>query len=193
MAKKRKKGKQMRRTLAPRHEMALNYFYGISNFNKTDALRRAGYKSPKEYLHLFAREDVKAAMAAREEETRERYAVDYDNLMRELMRVAVSSPFDFLEFDEDGNTYVDLEKLTAEQARAIGEVTIETYMEGRGENAREVKRIKVKPWNKLEAADKVLRHAGISKEKSPLAGAANDLVDRINAGMRRVSNVKEDD
>ena len=74
-------------------------------------------------------------------------------------------------------------------APAIGEVTVETYMEGKGEEAREVKRVRVKPWSKLAALDQLMRHAGLSKDKTN--AALLDVAARLTAGLKRIGKDTE--
>ena len=51
----------------------------------------------------------------------------------------------------DGSLVLDFEILTRDQAAALQEVTVETYMEGRGKNAREVKKVRFKLAGKRAA------------------------------------------
>lgn len=178
--------------LTEKQERALNYYYGMSNFNKTDALRRAGYSKPAKYGEFWHVPAVKAEMERREARVRAKYEISHDRLLEELTRVAYASPFDYLEIDDDGYVSVDLRKLSADEAKAIGEIQIETVTEKTedGETVESIKRIKVKPWNKLDALDKVMRHAGLSKDKQQVTGELT-LVDRIMAGRRRVQSADD--
>ena len=182
--------RKQEKTLSLRQGKMLDAYYGPSNFCKTDALRRAGYKHPDGQHNKFNLPKVKEEMERREAEVRDRYEVTHERIMGELARIAFSSIRDLAHVDDDGNLIIDPQTLgqaSPDDLRALGEVTVETYVEGKGDQAREVKRIKVKPWPKLQALDQLMRHGGLSKEKSPFEGVA-DLVDRINAGMRRASS-----
>lgn len=185
-AGKRQQGK----TLSPRNRVMLDAYYGPSNFCKTDALRRAGYKNPSSQHNKFNKAPVKTEMERREAEVRSKYEVTHDRIMGELARIAFASIRDLASVDDEGNLIIDPKTLggaSPDDLKALGEVTVETYVEGKGDDAVTVKKIKVKPWPKLQALDQLMRHGGLSKEKSPFEGVA-DLVDRINAGMRRVSS-----
>ncbi len=180
--------------ISPRHLKVIGFYFGISDFNKTDAMRRAGFAHPNKNTSVFARPEVRAEVARRQQLIQERYELSHEILVGELMRIVRSSVLDFMTVEDDGSMLVDLNKADADQLRAIGEVTIESYMQGKGEKMREVKRIRVKPHDKLRAIDSLMRHAGLSKEKSVFEGAG-DLVDRIVAARRRTdpSLVKEDE
>lgn len=181
-----------RQRLSDKHRAVVNYYYGLANFNKTDALRRAGYKHPNHYLRVFNHPGIVEEMERRERLLRERYEVTYDNTIAEIAKIAFSNVLDMARVDEKtGDLLIDFSDAGAAQLAAVGEITVETYMEGRGDDAQEVKRVRVKPYNKLAALDALMRHAGISKDKT--GEALSDLVARINAGRKRLGQETEDD
>ena len=176
--------------LTRRQLKMLDLYYGVCNLNKTAALRQGGYAHPNKSHKIFSFPAVRKEMRRREEATRQKYAVSYERLMDELMRMALSSPLDYMNVGPDGFIEIDLAKASADELRAVGEVVVETYVEGRGATARQVRRVKVKPWPKIEAIDKALRHAGLSRDKLKIEGEVS-LVDRITAARRRVKAVGE--
>ncbi len=178
--------------LSLRHRKMLDFYYTISKLNKTDALRRAKYAHPNKQHGIFSYPSVKAEMVRREKRVEERYDVNYDRLMKELATVAYATVLDFWAVADDGTLTLDLKNTDVEAMRAIGELTIVTRMEGRGENLTEVVTVKMKPWNKLTALEALIRHAGLSKEKIVVEGELK-LVDRLRAAQRRVQIKPEED
>lgn len=182
--------------LSPRYRLVLDFYYGFSNFNKTDALRRAGYKHPNSQLHIFNHPSVVAAMERREAKVREKYDVTYERITDELARVAYASILNYATITDDGHFLIDeksIAKASPEELAAIGEVTVDTHNEFLGDTdadgkpvATVVKRIKVKPWNKLAALESLVRHAGLSKEKIQVVGSVS-LSARIRAARARVT------
>jgi phage terminase small subunit len=173
--------------LSDRDKQVLNFYYGISRLNKTDALRRAGWAHPNKGLQFYTRPAIKAEMERREAQDRERYEITHERIMDELARIAYSSIFDFAEITDDGQFILDeetLAKASMKEIAALGEVTVETYMEGKGEDARQVKRVKIKPWNKLSALGDLMRYGGLSKEKSQVGEMAS-LMERIIAAREQ--------
>lgn len=192
MAKWEKGSRTKRRPLSLRHEQLVDTYFGAANFNKTAALRMCGYRHPEKYTRLFDHPAVVAEVERRHRDTKERYEVTYERTRDEIARVAFSNVFDFAqpEFDNKGKPtgelLFDFSNLSAVQAAAIGEITIETYQEGKGKDAVPVKRVRVKPWNKLAALEQLMRHAGLSRDKADKALA--NLADRIMAGRKRVGD-----
>jgi phage terminase small subunit len=71
---------------------------------------------------------------------------------------------------EDGTAYVDLSNLTREQAAAISEIVTEEYVEGRGESARAVKRVKFKLADKQAALEKLGKVLGMFRDRHEHSG-----------------------
>ena len=131
------------------------------------------------YRHVYAREGTKILsinrmahkmvhhppIAARIAELRKaalaRHNVTIDRIVHELALIGFSNMLDYVTVQPDGTAYVDLSKLTRAQAAAIGELTVETYTEGRGDDAREVKRVRFKLSDKQGALEKLGRHLGM--------------------------------
>jgi len=84
---------------------------------------------------------------------RKRLIVNEDTIIEEVAKLAYSNMTDFIVIQEDGSAVTDLSGLTREQLAALQEVTIDTYYEGRGDNAQAVKSIKFKLAPKLAALE----------------------------------------
>lgn len=65
----------------------------------------------------------------------------------------------------DGDPVVDLSNCTPEQLAAVGEVTVEDFLDGRGDNAREVRKVKFKLLDKKGALVDLGRHLGMFVDK----------------------------
>lgn len=193
VAKKRKTPRKRKPVLSTRHRQVLDFYYGISNLNKTDALRRAGYAHPDKQHGLFSHPAVLEEMARREERFRQKYDVTYDRVRDEIAKVAFFNPMSILRFDEEtGEVEVDLSRADVHEMAAIGEIRVKetTTNVGTKEDPEweTVTRVFVKPWNKMQALEQLMKHAGLSKEKDPLAGAIHSLGDRIVAARKRVAS-----
>lgn len=90
----------------------------------------------------------------------EREKINVSVLINELKHIAMSNMGDY--FVNDGNGDPRLQ-MPGDHERgklaALSEITVESYEEGRGDNKREVKRIKMKTHNKLEAIEKLFKVA----------------------------------
>ena len=79
------------------------------------------------------------------------YEITLNNIFKELAKIAFSNSFDYVSFTKDGDPFVDLSKVTPEQAAAIAELSVDDYVEGRGDDARDVKKVRVKLHDKRSA------------------------------------------
>lgn len=64
----------------------------------------------------------------------------------------------------------DLRDLTVEQSACVQELTTETYLDGHGDDAREVKRVKFKLYDKRASLVDILRYHGAFKDKVEHSG-----------------------
>ncbi len=87
-------------------------------------------------------------------------------MIRELAKIGFANMLDYITIGKDGDPYVDLSKLTREQAAAIGEVTVEDFTDGRGEDARDVRRVKFKLADKRGALVDLGRYFGLFTDKT---------------------------
>jgi phage terminase small subunit len=90
-----------------------------------------------------------------------RHEVTVERIVEELAAIAFANMAEYVTVEADGATYVDLSGLARLQFAAISEVTTDSYMDGRGEDAREVKRVKVKLSDKQAALEKLGKHLGM--------------------------------
>lgn len=180
------------KVLTERFKRLIDLYFTVSNFDKTDATRRAGYRHPNKYsTQLFKKPAIVAEIDRRHRVAQEKHDITHDLIMQEMRKIGFSSLGDFMEFDEATGNFIgiNLNRDQMEQIAALGEVKIETYLDGRGDEAVSVKRVTVKPYNKLAALEAMMKHGGLSKDKGH--EALDNLVDLIRAGRSRVGKTED--
>ena len=95
------------------------------------------------------------------ERAAERYAVTTDRVIGELARIAFANSLDYWTIDSNGEPTIDLSKVDRDKGAAISEIIVDRYMDGKSENAREVKRIRIKLASKQAALESLGRHLGL--------------------------------
>ena len=85
--------------------------------------------------------------------------------------------------DDTSDVVAGLRDLQAEHAATIQELTVETYVEGAGEFAREVKRVKVKLHGKHAPLAELRRHYEPDKHEHTGAGGGPIQVDDVSEGL----------
>jgi phage terminase small subunit len=119
--------------------------------NATQAAIRAGYSQRTARSigsENLARPAIADAIAMATQAQSERLKRTADHVVREVERLAFSNILDYITPSEDGGVVVDLSALTRDQGAAIQDVTIEQFMDGKGADARPVRRIKFKLHDK---------------------------------------------
>jgi phage terminase small subunit len=136
----------------------------LVDLNATQAAKRAGYS--KKTAGQVGAENLKKpviadAIAEAQEARSERTSITQDTVLRELARLGFSNMLDYMRVGDDGDPYLDFSDLTREQAAAIAEVTVEDFKDGRGEDARDVRKIKFKLADKKAPLELLGRHVGL--------------------------------
>ena len=94
----------------------------------------------------------------------------------ELGRVAFANMMDYMRIDPaTGDPTLDWSGLTREQAAALTEVTVDDYIDGRGERARDVRKVKFKLGDKRAALMDIAKLFGWIVEKRE-----NKIVDEFD-------------
>jgi phage terminase small subunit len=136
--------------------------------NATQAAIRAGYSEATAYSQgqrLLKNVEVAAFIESAMAERAERTEITADRVLRELALIGFANMADYMSAGPDGDPFLDFSGLTRDQAAALAEVTVEDFKDGRGEDAREVRRIKFKLADKKGALVDIGRHLGMFKDK----------------------------
>ena len=72
---------------------------------------------------------------------------------------------DYMKIGPDGDPVLNFAELSRDQAAALVEVTVEDFLDGRGEDAREVRKVKFKLADKRGALDLLGKHLGLFRDR----------------------------
>lgn len=106
-------------------------------------LKKAEFKARLDELMGLTASD--AVMTARE-------------VLEELSRIGRANMADYMRVGPEGDPALNFGELTRDQAAALAEVTVEDFTDGRGDDARDVRRVKFKLWDKRAALNDLGRH-----------------------------------
>ena len=140
----------------------------LIDLNATQAAIRAGYS--KKTAGAIGVENLKkpliaAAISEGRRKQAERTEITADKVLAEPALLGFANMRDYIRISKDGEPYIDLSELTREQAAAISEVAVDDYVDKRGENAREVKKVRLKFHDKKGALVEIGKHLGMFTEK----------------------------
>ena len=134
--------------------------YGVDS-NATQAAIRAGYSAKtaeQQGYQLLQNTSVAAAIAERAEKLSQKLEITAERVLRELALIGFANMSDYITIGSDGDPFVDLSMLDRDKAAAISEVMVEDFKDGRGENARDVRKVKFKLSDKRAALVDLGRH-----------------------------------
>ena len=170
-----------------RHMTVIDAYFE-NGFNKTKATRAAGFKHPDRYATvIFDLPEVVAEIERRRALLREKYELTEDWVIERLMAIADSGRVlaKYKKVAPDGTLTWDFTGAPPEDLVAINELTVDTYVEGKGANAKQVKKFKVGTSDPKAALDSLCRKLGLFNDKVTVAGEVS-LVERLRKGRERV-------
>jgi phage terminase small subunit len=159
----------------------------LVDLNGTQAAIRAGYSAKtaaEQAFDLLRKPQISAAITGAEADRAIRTGVTQDRVIAEMARLGFANMLDYIAVQADGTAYVDLEHLTRDQAAAIAEMTVEEFKDGRGEDARDVKRVKIKLADKLGPLTQLGRHTGLFPTRMEHSGPGDGPIEVADARER---------
>lgn len=167
----------------------------LKGMTKVDAMRAAGYAettSNTKHSAIFGSPEVEAEIARRQAIAATRADISLEWLTDQLKTIVEANIGDLIEIDSTGSISMDYSKLTPELRKAIGNVTVDEVTVGRGRDAEKIKRIRIGSLDKLRAIELLIKHLGLSKEKTVIE-VEGDLVERLTRGRKRVADKRDAD
>ena len=147
------------------------------------------------FSRLLRNPKFAARIAELSEQAAEGAVMSARQVLEELSKIGRANMADFIRAFACGDPVEAVRQLTPNQAAALCEVTVEQFMDGGGEDAREIRKVKFKLIAKTPALDLLGKHHGIyapEKHEHTLGGVAERLAaalaraeGRADANMRR--------
>lgn len=156
----------------------------LVDLNATQAAIRAGYseKTARQAGHrMLTNVDIQQAIQSALQKREQKLEITQQSVVNELAKIGFANMADYMRVGPGGDPALDFSKLTRDQAAALSEVTVEDFTDGRGEDAREVRRVKFKLADKRAALVDIGRHLGMFPNKLEIKGKVQ--VDHSLQGM----------
>jgi phage terminase small subunit len=159
----------------------------------TEAYEAAGYEPSRSAASRCAqrvdiRKRVDQILGARQsvedkaiERAIERTAITKERVLMELAKIGFANMADYMRAGPDGDPYLDFSAITRDQAAALVEVTVDDFVDGRGEDARQVRRIKFKLADKKGALVDIGRELGMFIDRKQVDGTVTVKDERAAA------------
>jgi phage terminase small subunit len=161
-----------------RHEIFAQQLVGGKS--EADAYVAAGFKpDPGNPSRLAKRPDVQARIAELKAAAAERAEITVARVLAELGKIGFANMADYMSTGPDGDPFLDFSALTRDQAAALAEVTVEDFKDGRGEFARDVRRVKFKLSDKRSALVDIGKHLGMFTERVEHTGANGGPIETV--------------
>jgi len=158
----------------------------VVDLNGTQAAIRAGYSentANEQASQLLAKLSVRKAVEKLQREISQRLGLTAEKVLSEMSYIAFANMADYLQCTSGGDPFFDYYNASREQKSALSEVTVEDYVEGRGDDARNVKKVKFKLHDKRAALVDLGRHMGLFRTASEAAEASSNADRDIVRGL----------
>ncbi len=139
----------------------------LKDLNGAAAARRAGYavkSADSEAARLLGIAAVQAEIARLRLELQSRTEVTPEKIVRELAVIAFSDIGDVIRLTADGAAHLDFSDLPPEFTKSVSQITVETFTEGRGERATDIRQVKLKMNDKRAALVDLAKIMGMMRE-----------------------------
>ena len=151
----------------------------------TQAAIRAGYSVATAHVQgsrLLSNVKVREAIAKAQAKMARKAEVTVERIVSELAKIGFANMQDYMSATHDGDPFLDFSKLTRDQAAALAEVTVDDFVDGRGEEARAVKRVKFKLHDKRAALVDLGRQLGMFQDGGNGNGAVLSIILHLGEG-----------
>jgi phage terminase small subunit len=140
-----------------------------------DAYQAAGYKSKgrgadANASRLISNDNVARRVAELKEEAAKGAVMTGREVLEELSKLGRANMADYTRVGLDGDPVLNFAALTRDQAAALVEVTVEDFLDSRGEDARQVRRVKFKLADKRGALDLLGKYHKLFAERREHSG-----------------------
>jgi phage terminase small subunit len=158
----RQDGSKRKRGLTPKQRKFCSEY--VVDLNATQAAIRAGYSAKtarSQASDLLTKPDIQEGIREAQKALASTLSITPEKVLKEWGNIAFANMQDFTRVTPEGDPYVDLSECTREQMAALSETQVEDFTEGRGDDARNVRRVKIKFHSKTQALDALSRHLGL--------------------------------
>lgn len=140
----------------------------LIDLNGTQAAIRAGYShdSARQIAtENLSKPAIADAIAEAQAVRLAKAAMTAEEVLVELTRLARGNVMDYMRVGTSGEPIVDFSDLDHDKASALSEITVEDFVDKRGEESRDVKRVKFRMHDKLGALGQLAKHHGLLRER----------------------------
>lgn len=137
----------------------------LIDLNATAAAGRAGYSDPNFGRQLLTNPNVADAISAALEVRKKTAQHTADDVLKELAMLAFSDIGQIMDFGSESIRVRSAKDIPESARRALASLKVKRYLEGHGEDAKEVEMLEFKMIDKLQALVKYGQHLGMFKDK----------------------------
>lgn len=164
----------------------------LIDLNITQAAIRAGYSKRTAHVQgsrLLIHAKVAEYIAKNRNRLADKLEITQERVLAEYAKIAFADTTKFFKADAQGLPMIDMREAGPNDWAAVASVQSDEYVDGKGEDARLVKKSKITLMDKKGALDSIARHLGMFKDRLEHTGANGGPIEMIGIpGLESLSD-----
>lgn len=160
----------MRGAMTPKQQRFVAEY--LIDLNATAAAQRAGYRDPNIGRQLITKNNVSAAIAAKQAAIASKLEIKSESVLSEIANLAYSDIGAILDFTGEQPKLKPANQITPEARRCIQSVKVKRTVEGKGDDAEVVEVVEFRLWDKGGRLQDLAKHLGLLVERHEHTGSA---------------------
>jgi phage terminase small subunit len=143
------------------------------------------------FSRLMKKEEFAARVAELHEQAAQAAVMTAQEVLEELTKLGRANMADYIQVGPNGDPILNLRGLNRSQGAALVEVTVEDFKDGRGADARDVRRVRFKLADKRGALNLLGKHHALFTERH--VHEVNNIGARLTAALARLNQQSDDE
>ncbi len=161
----------------------------LIDLNATQAAIRSGYSrrtAGSVGNENLQKPEIASAVAEGQAKLAVKAEITAERVIAELAKIGFANMADYMRVGANGDPVLDFSKLSRDQSAALVECTVEDFVDGRGEDARDVRRVKFRLADKRAALVDLGKHLGLFKERVEVTGKDGGAIEHNDVSARDI-------
>lgn len=190
--------KKSKKQMSPRQKLFCKEY--LVDLNATNAANRAGYSKKTAYSQgqrLLKNVEIKERIQLGMDRRAKKIEITAENVLKELSKMAFANMMDYITITDNGEAFIDLSKLTRDQAAALHQVECDTSFDK--DLRKRVLKTKIRLSDKKASLELLGKHLKLFNDKDSndegdtyITNIINSFNERRDLTAEEERNIREE-